>query len=242
MIARPSNRTTWLTSPARVLWLSPPRRSDAAMYARSFGTVAAATALGFALMGSAPRADQTRPAEPVQEAPAVAKLAVRLPDGAVPRIRSAGLARAADPLSPASLFAATASAQPATFSAIPVGPSPEGFRPLRTDPAREWKEEEFSAVSVVDGRTLLAGTIRIRLVGLDLPLPEQVCRTLDGRLERCITRAATQLELLTRWRRVTCHYRLESAEEALGRCRIGTSDLTERMVKTGYAWRSASPA
>ena len=51
-------------------------------------------------------------------------------------------------------------------------------------------------------------------------------------------RAATQLELLTRWKRVACHYRLETVGEGTGRCRIGTSDLTDRMIKTGYAWRS----
>jgi endonuclease YncB( thermonuclease family) len=97
-------------------------------------------------------------------------------------------------------------------------------------------------VTVVDGRTLRAGDIRLRLMGLDLPMPEQVCRTLDGRLERCIVRAATQLELLTRWKGVTCQYRLTAANEGVGRCRIGTSDLTDRMVMTGYAWRSAAPA
>jgi endonuclease YncB( thermonuclease family) len=106
----------------------------------------------------------------------------------------------------------------------------------------DWIEQEFPAVTVIDGRTVKAGDIRIRLAGLDLPMPEQVCRTLDGRLERCVARAATQLELLTRWKKVTCQYRLTASNEGVGRCRIGTSDLTDRMVMTGYAWRSAAPA
>ena len=94
--------------------------------------------------------------------------------------------------------------------------------------------------TVIDGRTLAAGDLRIRLVGLDLPLPDQVCRTLDGRFEACASRAATQLELLTRWRQVTCHYRREPGGDAIGRCRIGTQDLSDRMIKTGYAWQTAA--
>jgi endonuclease YncB( thermonuclease family) len=67
-----------------------------------------------------------------------------------------------------------------------------------------------------------------------------MCRTLDGRVEPCRQRAATQLELLTRSRRLTCLYLVEASDETIGRCRLGTSDLTERMIKTGYAWPSAA--
>ena len=56
----------------------------------------------------------------------------------------------------------------------------------------------------------------------------------------CRQRAATQLELLTRSRRLTCLYLVEASDETIGRCRLGTSDLTERMIKTGYAWPSAA--
>ena len=106
-------------------------------------------------------------------------------------------------------------------------------------PAADWRQEDFTRVQVVDGRTLEAGGLRIRLLGLDLPLPEQMCRTLDGRLESCAARAATQLDLMTRSRTVTCHYRVEGAGEAIGRCRLGLNDLTDRMIKTGYAWPTA---
>ena len=108
-----------------------------------------------------------------------------------------------------------------------------------TPSAGDWRQEDFTRVSVVDGRTLEAGGLRIRLLGMDLPLPEQMCRTLDGRLEPCVERAATQLELMTRSRTVTCHYRVETAGQAVGQCRLGLNDLTERMIKTGYAWPSA---
>jgi hypothetical protein len=52
-------------------------------------------------------------------------------------------------------------------------------------------------------------------------------------------RAATQLELMTRARKLTCRYRLESATDGVGACRIGDSDLAARMLRTGYVKRSA---
>ena len=230
------------TSP-RDVWRSPSRRLGASVHGRSVALAAGVTAVGVVLMGAAPRAERTDVPDPIRERPAVAKSAMRLSGGAAPEAPVSGSGpAAADPLSPARLFVAASSAPPTTFSAMAVEVPPGRFVPRPPDAGREWKEEEFSSLTVADGRTLVAGAVRIRLVGLDLPMPEQVCRTLDGRLEPCVTRAATQLELLTRWRRVTCHYRMEGADEAIGRCRIGTSDLTERMVKTGYAWRAAPPA
>ncbi|HKG82711.1 MAG TPA: hypothetical protein VKB16_06080, partial [Beijerinckiaceae bacterium] len=66
----------------------------------------------------------------------------------------------------------------------------------------------------------------------------EVCRTLDGRLEPCLARAATQLELITRFRKVSCRYRIEAPGEASGSCRIGATDLAERMARTGFAKRA----
>jgi endonuclease YncB( thermonuclease family) len=106
-------------------------------------------------------------------------------------------------------------------------------------PDGEWREQEFAFVGIVDGRTLSAGDVTITLDGLDLPHPDQVCRTLDDRLEQCSARAATQLELLTRSRRIACRYRMTSSSTGVGSCRVGSRDLAERMVRTGYA-RAAS--
>src|SRR4051812_40626385 len=39
------------------------------------------------------------------------------------------------------------------------------------------KDQEFTRVEVIDGRTLAAGPLRIRLTGLDLPAADEVCRT-----------------------------------------------------------------
>jgi endonuclease YncB( thermonuclease family) len=93
-------------------------------------------------------------------------------------------------------------------------------------------------VQALDGRTLATSALRIRLSGLELPPAEEICRTLDGRLEACAARAATQLELMTRHRKVSCRYRIEVAGEAVGACRIGGSDLAERLVRTGFVKRS----
>lgn len=109
--------------------------------------------------------------------------------------------------------------------------------PAAPEPAGGWRETEFPQVTAVDGRTLEAGGLRIRLDGVRLAEAGEVCRTLDGRLEACATRAATQLELITRWRKVTCRYRTETPSEATGSCRIGTTDLAARLAKTGYAQR-----
>jgi hypothetical protein len=106
-------------------------------------------------------------------------------------------------------------------------------------PPSEEREEEFAAIEIVDGRTFKAGAVTIRLADLELPHPEQVCRTLDNRLEQCAARAATQLELLTRSRRVACRYRMITSSEAIGECRIGSGDLAARMIRTGYVQRAA---
>jgi endonuclease YncB( thermonuclease family) len=106
-----------------------------------------------------------------------------------------------------------------------------------TASAPTWHERELADVAVVDGRTLDAAGVRIRLSGLALPPADEACRTLDGRVEACATRAATQLELLTRHRKVTCRYQASPSGEANGSCRIGSSDLAERLVKTGYVRR-----
>jgi endonuclease YncB( thermonuclease family) len=143
------------------------------------------------------------------------------------------------------LFAPAFVAQPSRFESSPSTTAEAGaFRPWTPQPAppAAWIDAVFTNVAALDGRTLQAGELRIRLAGLDLPMPEQMCRTLDGRFEPCTSRATTQLDLLTRHRPITCRYRLERAGEALGECRVGASDLVERLVQTGYVWRTAALA
>ena len=119
---------------------------------------------------------------------------------------------------------------------VPPGESTGGLAPALSDaePGGEWREQEFASVTVLDGRSFSAGGLTIRLTDLELPPSDQVCRTLDNRLEQCATRATTQLELITRSRTLACRYRMTTSSEGIGSCRIGTHDLAQRMVRTGY--------
>ena len=209
--------------------------------ARAGAVATAALAIVFAASALSPQEASGR-FEPDRSPPAVVKASTRLakagPDGQDAAAPAGNRLEA--PADPANvLFVGERLSASAAFSQGPVAPDAERFARRPVQAAAPWREEEFGQVAVEDGRTLIANGVRLQLIGIDLPMPEQVCRTLDGRLELCAVRAATQLELLTRWRPVTCHYRMEGSGEAIGRCRVGTTDLTERMVKSGYTWRSS---
>jgi endonuclease YncB( thermonuclease family) len=233
--------TTWLMRPPRTLMLrpavSPARRPGLAILCRTLGLMAATAAFGFTTLASEPRANQSLVDHVSPDRRAAYRPLSAHTDVVEALSRPNAGSTPSDVNSELGLFQARALVSGSTFRAAGPNSSFNGFG-APAAPNAEWREEEFDNVRAVDGRTLAVGGLRIHLVGLDLPMPEQVCRTLDGRLEYCTARAATQLELLTRWKQVTCHYRLERAGEAIGRCRIGTSDLSERMIKSGYAWGS----
>jgi endonuclease YncB( thermonuclease family) len=154
------------------------------------------------------------------------------------RADAAGAPSSASPTAPWSLFAPQPSASLVQARFARAGSPALQYGTLaQTGSAPEWHERELADVAVVDGRTLDAAGLRIRLSGLALPLADETCRTLDGRIEACATRAATQLELIIRHRKVTCRYQASPSGEADGSCRIGSSDLAERLVKTGYVRR-----
>ncbi len=151
---------------------------------------------------------------------AVGALAVTFPPG------STGAEHArpahAEPTHPA----APASADPSTQ------PSPQEPLAKAAEAAPEWREQSFASLTIVDARTVAAGDLRITLAGLALPRADEICPTIEGRGEPCTIRGATQLELLTRWRKVTCRYREIGPGEAVGSCRVGDADLAERMLRT----------
>jgi endonuclease YncB( thermonuclease family) len=133
---------------------------------------------------------------------------------------------------------------PDLAGAVATGSS-QGAAPATSAAARDdggWIERDFARVTVLDGRTLSTGAVTLRLAGLELPRSDEVCRTLDNRLEQCTARAATQLELLTRSRTLACRYRMVTSSEAVGACRIAGHDLAQRMVRTGYAQRAEGEA
>jgi hypothetical protein len=145
-------------------------------------------------------------------------------------------AGAPSPNAPASWTGANVSIwHPGKMEEAPVGESVLAVASKATGhSSEEWREQDLPSVSVIDGRTLGSGGVTIRLAGLELPPPDQVCRTLDNRLEQCVVRAATQLELLTRSRTLACRYRMITSSEAVGSCRIGSHDLAERMMRSNY--------
>lgn len=102
------------------------------------------------------------------------------------------------------------------------------------EPRKEWREQEFAAITVIDGRTFTSDGLTITLADLEVPPADEVCRTLDNRLEQCAVRAATQLDLLTRSRKIACRFQMTTSSEATGSCRIGSQDLAQRLIRTGY--------
>lgn len=107
---------------------------------------------------------------------------------------------------------------------------------------QSWVEHVMTDVEVRDGRTLQQGDVVVTLAGLDVPAPDQMCRLLNGQNVPCAQRMATQLELLTRHRQITCRHRaLPMAQIVAGvipeaTCRIGEHDLTARM-EAGASWK-----
>jgi endonuclease YncB( thermonuclease family) len=215
------------------------RRSGTGVLARAAAVLAVA---GAALVGLAPNeAPAVSAAAPAADTSALSKEGGRL--GASAQTSPHGTTTV-----PPAIFEARLSVEPtmARFERnadpISTGSLTPGMFRAAAAPSREWREEEFRNVEALDGGTLATGALRIRLAGIALPKTEEICRTLDGRLEPCATRAATQLELLTRSRKVSCRYRMDSAVEAIGTCRVGTTDLAERLLRTGYAKRTAERA
>ena len=87
--------------------------------------------------------------------------------------------------------------------------------------------ETFTAVEVVDAQTLKAGGLLVKLTGANLPERDSFCRRIDGRVEPCWDRAATQLELATRFKSVVCAFEKASETLAVGDCRAGNTDLAK---------------
>jgi hypothetical protein len=111
--------------------------------------------------------------------------------------------------------------------------------PAALMPPEDWREETFQVERAVDGRTFISGGRRVMLTDLLLPAPSDVCRRLDGVVEACAARATTQLDLLTRWRTLTCRVRVQGAGDLAGSCRLGGDDLADRLVRAGFVKRPA---
>ncbi len=91
-------------------------------------------------------------------------------------------------------------------------------------------------LAVIDGATLQAGDMTVRLAGLTLPADDQTCRRLDGLAVPCLDRANSYLQLLVKGRTVACDRAGVSTDGIeQGRCRVGETDIAEQMIRQGWA-------
>jgi endonuclease YncB( thermonuclease family) len=133
-------------------------------------------------------------------------------------------------------------------SAMVASPETTSSAPLRPRLAHRGATDEVIAaaaietpkahppLSVVDGATLQAGDMTVRLAGLSLPAEDTSCRRLDGLSVPCLDRANSYLQLLVKGRTVACD-RVGVAADGIetGRCRVGDTDIAEQMVRQGWA-------
>ena len=88
---------------------------------------------------------------------------------------------------------------------------------------------------VRDGDTLMVGSTKVRLFGIDAPELNQSCARGSGHWN-CGTAAAEQLTKLVGGKRVFCaSMGVDQYQRVLGRCVAGTSDVNQAMVSLGYA-------
>ncbi len=93
-----------------------------------------------------------------------------------------------------------------------------------------------STIDVVDGATLRAGDMVVRLSGMALPQEDRTCTRLDGLAVPCLDRASSYLQLLVKGRAVACDRAgVASDGTDLGRCRVGETDIAEQMIRQGWA-------
>jgi endonuclease YncB( thermonuclease family) len=91
------------------------------------------------------------------------------------------------------------------------------------------------AIDVVDGATLRAGDMVVRLSGMALPQEDRTCKRLDGLAVPCLDRASSYLQLLVKGRAVACDRAgVASDGTDLGRCRVGETDIAEQMIRQGW--------
>ena len=104
-----------------------------------------------------------------------------------------------------------------------------------TPPLSHTERYHFPRVIVADGGRLRVGDATVRLYGISAPERGRTCRYASGETWPCGNRAAAALSSLIRMRAVDCDVTSRPGLELVGRCRIGRIDLSEWMVRQGWA-------
>ena len=89
---------------------------------------------------------------------------------------------------------------------------------------------------IIDGDSIEIEDTNIRLAGLDAPERAQVCEDARGEAFGCGTAATDYLRFLIDGAPVTCRGRgRDRYGRLIARCRVGGTDLSEAMVRRGWA-------
>jgi endonuclease YncB( thermonuclease family) len=92
------------------------------------------------------------------------------------------------------------------------------------------------AARAIDGRTIAVEGERVRLLDLDAPEPEQLCRDAAGQDYACGARATSGLAALLRRGKVDCAWDRRDADGTrLGRCTLAGADLALPLLEQGLA-------
>jgi endonuclease YncB( thermonuclease family) len=96
---------------------------------------------------------------------------------------------------------------------------------------------EVSAVPrIVDGDTIYAGTVKIRLSGVDAPETDQLCLDAHGQSWTCGIEAKTRLQAFSRDRTWVCQLAgTDRYGRYLGSCSIDGEDVSQWLVRNGWA-------
>jgi endonuclease YncB( thermonuclease family) len=138
----------------------------------------------------------------------------------------------------------TASLPAATTPALAYGdfaPEMKLSQPIESDDA-VWSrdatpgETVSGRADVVDALTLVVGSRKLRLAGIELPEDGRTCTLLNGDKGDCQRAAADQLGFFLRWRAVSCEVENKNtAGPPPASCRVGMSDIGEWLVRRGWA-------
>ena len=100
-------------------------------------------------------------------------------------------------------------------------------------------QDIFAEIKLVDADTIMMGTTKIRLYGIDAPEKNQICKNSSGASYRCGAMATKALRSLLESmpnQSIKCKFLGEDQyERILGDCQIAKTNINSWLVKNGWA-------